>query len=559
MNETMGMEQFFSMEASEYLQSLDGLVSSSQRPNTEELVRLARALRGSAMMANQDRIAAAAGAFEAFCIALHQNKIQWDAGNSHLAVRATDDFKILVSGIQNWGDNEESIATRIIADLKQIAGDGPATRASASGLDVSARAFIAREGAAVSSALNQAGLSLEQNPADKKPLEVILRAMQPLLGIASLREAPPIPDLLDGIDRIVSDYARSAAAITNIRQILASAARALARAAREVASTGKPASDSEEALEFANLLGGALGAVEGAMGIEDLYFEDAGPHIVAQGESGVAAQLSTVDLVANGEFMAQAADQLETAESAIQRQLRGQSLQAKFREFARSRGAGLSGAFAEFSGMARSAIAKGIAAQSAPELAGLLREAATTLSRAGQDGDDALAGAMQALTESLRQLVGGEAPQAKTAPLAELPAAPAPPASAPLPAPPPTPPTEGGLAASMRVYEQRVASQDMTEPSLEELIAGPAIPASPAAAPQPTLAAAPPTAPEPTAVEAELPSIAELCYAGTAALTEALTLREKLQAALASGGEQSKAAELIDQVFDLVELGIDKK
>lgn len=111
----------------------------------------------------------------------------------------------------------------------------------------------------------------------------------------------------------------------------------------------------------------------------------------------------------------------------------------------------------------------------------------------------------------------------------------------------------------MRVYEQRVASQDMTEPSLEKLIAGPAIPASPAAAPQPTLAAAPPTAPEPTAVEAELPSIAELCYAGTAALTEALTLREKLQAALASGGEQSKAAELIDQVFDLVELGIDKK
>src|SRR3989442_15219679 len=56
----LGMSDFFALEAGEYLERLDGLLAKSDHPNADELVRLARALRGSALMANQQPIARAA-------------------------------------------------------------------------------------------------------------------------------------------------------------------------------------------------------------------------------------------------------------------------------------------------------------------------------------------------------------------------------------------------------------------------------------------------------------------------------------------------------------------
>ena len=64
MSSQMGLTEFFAMEASEYLERLDALVSAVAPPEGEEFLRLARALRGSALMANQQAIAGAAAAFE---------------------------------------------------------------------------------------------------------------------------------------------------------------------------------------------------------------------------------------------------------------------------------------------------------------------------------------------------------------------------------------------------------------------------------------------------------------------------------------------------------------
>ena len=53
----LGMSDFFALEAGEYLERLDALLAAGDHPNVEELVRLARALRGSALMASQAAIA----------------------------------------------------------------------------------------------------------------------------------------------------------------------------------------------------------------------------------------------------------------------------------------------------------------------------------------------------------------------------------------------------------------------------------------------------------------------------------------------------------------------
>lgn len=553
MNQKMGMAEFFGMEASEYLQHLDALVSSPQRPDTQELVRLTRALRGSALMANQEKIAAAASAFEAFYGAIHTTRVQWDEASRQLAIRATDDLKVLVRTVANWGAQEDSLAAKIEGELIAAAGHRPAARQASAGLNTGARAFIGREAAAVASALNRAATSLATHPDDEKPLEAIIKVMQPLLGIASLREAPPIPDLLDAIDRVVSEYARRSQPITNIREIFEAAALALARAAGEVASTGKPDPESREALRFANLLGGTVGSGVGAVAIADLYSDDAGPHVGRPGKSAAAVQLSTVDLVADGEYLAQAADQIDTAESVIQRELRGQAIQSKLLDFARARGSELATAFATFAGAARGALAKGAATQSTSSLAGSLRQAASVLRSAGQEAEGSLATRLNTLAAKLKELA---IRPAAAAPVSE---------------------ESVGLAGSIITYERYVAELGLSNPSLEELIAGTTAGLGSAAArtrtgvPQP--APVPPSSPPPVAARpsapvtapaavaeptADLPSIAAFCYSGVTALKEALALRDEVKQAVSSTGQQ-QTVELIDRVFELVELGIKDK
>src|SRR2546425_1058876 len=55
----LGMSDFFALEAGEYLERLDSLLQQSETPRADEFVRLARALRGSALMANQQATASA--------------------------------------------------------------------------------------------------------------------------------------------------------------------------------------------------------------------------------------------------------------------------------------------------------------------------------------------------------------------------------------------------------------------------------------------------------------------------------------------------------------------
>src|SRR5256885_9574958 len=68
----LGMSDFFALEAGEYLERLDGLLAKGDNPSADEIVRLAPALRGSALMANQHAIARTAARLEAPARALRE-------------------------------------------------------------------------------------------------------------------------------------------------------------------------------------------------------------------------------------------------------------------------------------------------------------------------------------------------------------------------------------------------------------------------------------------------------------------------------------------------------
>src|SRR5438093_12294423 len=94
----LGMSDFFALEAGEYLERLDGMLAKGDSPSADEIVRLARALRGSALMANQPAIARAAAGLEVLARAVREGRRAWDPQTQQLALRAVDDLKIFEIG-----------------------------------------------------------------------------------------------------------------------------------------------------------------------------------------------------------------------------------------------------------------------------------------------------------------------------------------------------------------------------------------------------------------------------------------------------------------------------
>ena len=162
-------------------------------------------------MANQQAIARVAAGLETLWRAVREGRRTWDAQTRQLAVRSVDDLKIFVRQAGSWTDAHTAKAEALAQELEQLAGRPSAQvrAAEALGLDAGARAFVAREGAAIASALDRAAQALRINPGAQDPLQHVLRALQPLRGLAALADLPPLPDLLEGIERAISTPSRS--------------------------------------------------------------------------------------------------------------------------------------------------------------------------------------------------------------------------------------------------------------------------------------------------------------------------------------------------------------
>src|SRR6266566_4518774 len=548
----LGMSDFFALEAGEYLERLDGLLAAGDSPNADELVRLARALRGSALMANQQAIARAAAGLESLARAVHDGRRAWDAQTKQLAVRAVDDLKIFVRRAGAWTDADTAKAEALGQELDQVAGRPSAQirAAEALGLDAGARAFVAREGAAIASALDRAAQALRANPLASDPLQHVLRALQPLRGLAAVNDLPPLPDLLEGLERAIAELSRAGIdPPANVSELFQAGATAIARAAREVAERGRPDPEGPEFRQFAAQLVRFMESEPDVVSIGSLYYSDSGPHIVSRGiPAARPSTLGRLELVSHGDHLRQAADSLERAPSATQRELRAHTLGTTFRALANAGGGVLADRVAQF----------GIAVSSAAAFAAELRRAGDLLVRSGTGDEEALATELDALTAALRAIQPGAAPAPARAPAAPAPAPrPArasrptpPPAAAPVvpgvkaapapraePAMPETPDLVGSWAAYQRLLEGGMGSA-----SLAELIAG--VQSAPAApAPGSPLAAAA----APAAVD-----VRALLYRGDRALQRANELRATAKRA---SGDELRA--LVDEVCDLVALALE--
>lgn len=539
----LGMSDFFALEAGEYLDRLDGLLQTPA-PVADEMVRVARALRGSALMASQQPIARAAMGLEALGRGLREGRRQWDVATKQLATRAVDALRVFVRKVATWTNDDTVQAEALATQLEQLGGggggrpSGQARAAEVTGLDAGARAFVAREGAAIASALDRAGRFLRTNPLAREPLQAVLKAMQPLRGLAALNDLPPLPDLLEGIEQAIGELSRTsstpgpAAGLGDrVAELFQMAATSIAHAAREVAERGRPDPESAEFRRFAELL---VQFMESESGPDVVPIERVAT-IVRRGTPPAgdrAAPLGRVELVSHGAHLRQAADSLERAPSATQRELRAHTLGGTFRALSAAGGGPVAERVAEFAQAAREAVTSGIAVSQPALFAAELRKAGEILAASGTGGGDetATAAALAAVTLAVRRLSGGE------------PAAPPPPQPPPTSTKPPQPPApaeaSNDIAGTWTVYERMVAA-GIGPASLEELISG--TPGTPGRVPGARQGNG-----------AEAVDIRTLLYKGDRARQRAQELREL---ARRSSGETLRA--IIDEVCDLVVLAIE--
>src|SRR5947208_11355111 len=402
----LGMSDFFALEAGEYLERLDSLLQQSETPRADEFVRWARALRGSALMANQQATAKAAAGVESLARALREGRRPWDAHTQQLAVRAIDDLKIFVRRAANWSEADSAKAEALAAQLDQLAGRPSAQvrAAEALGLDAGARPFVAREGAAIASALDRAAQALRANPLAHDPLQHVLRALQGLRGLAALSDLPPLPDLLEGIERAIAELSPSGLGPpANVAELFQTAATAIARSARDVAERGRPDPEGAEFRKFAELLVQSMESEPGVVSIGALYYNDSGPHLVSRGVPVARpSTLGRLELVSHGEHLRQAADSLERAPSTTQRELRAHTLGSTFRALANAGGGILADRVAEFAVAARDALANGSAVGHAAAFAAELRRVGALLVGSSAGDEDALAAELAPVIERVR-------------------------------------------------------------------------------------------------------------------------------------------------------------
>lgn len=601
MNQPLGLDDFFVLEAGEYLDRLAALAASPTAPNGEELVRFTRALRGSALMANQPAIARTANALEHLLRGYRDGRQEW-IGDLPARVReAVDILRTLVERVRTWTPDDAARAERLALDLEAAAGQAShAPAAAVAHSEAGVRAFLAREAAALGSVLDQTSKSLTSGSATEETLETLVRRLQPLRGLAALTDFPPLPDLLDGIERTAVSVSRLEVQPRHGAERLSAAADALVRAAREIADRGRPDPNGPEFQKFASLLFAPGTEEVPVVGIETLFFA---------GEDGIVkrgtpprpeprAPLGPAQVVSRGEHLVQAAEEIAQATSTAQRDLRFHVLLADLRTLSHNLPGGLDVCVESFAVAARGAVTRGVAGREAGRFADIIRDAGARLrgyTEITQPGT--LVAGIEPLIARLELLGTAVAPppaiamvEPERSSLAEI----APPAASELviipveeleaeveldivpieslaPEPEPAPadnrpvvPIESLLydeelvapvAAAPLVAAPAVADGwDLAASYLrfEELVAG--VEAVVAVAEVPTVtevATVTAVAPEPPLI-----AIEDLLYSGRAALQRADQLRRQIRS-LSAGAETIHTIQpLVDELLDLVELAM---
>ena len=512
MSSSVGLMEFFILEASDYVEQLDGVVAQARQdgPDIAELIKFARMLRGSSTMARQAVLAELAGAIERVARAVRDGALAWDQAVNGALVAAIDDLKILIRALRTWTPAEDHRARARIADLGRFAPHlarpyTPTPTAGSGGA-----VFLATETSEIATALDR----LLARPDDRLALDALMARVRALRGVAALRDLPPLGEVLDAVERAAKPLELGTDAPSMGQLTLFQAAATLMhRVGSELRIAGRPDPTSPEAQRFAaaaRAIAETSGEADHIVPIAELFPDDGQPAIVqaAPHPPTTPAERFRLEVVSQAEHLRRLVAEARQASDAVTRdrlarELRGALL--SLRRAAESFGQSEVAAF----------VAAREAAAAELDLRALdaLDDIAALLSNAATRADD------------LKRRLAASA----AAPAAP-PNAPARPA-APAPAPP------SGSGGTARKGTRRTPSGAELQSLLQTGISGIG-----------QLGDRPLSQPV-ALIDESLAAIDEFLYRGRAALDRARELREEIQ----RGGGVPEPGQL-EELLDLIEL-----
>jgi chemotaxis protein histidine kinase CheA len=519
MSQSANVLDFFILEANEYIDRLDVVLGATggQGPEVAELVRPARALRGSATMSRQHRMAELATALERTVLALREGSLTWSPAVRGALVATVDDLRYLLRRTREWGDADDQRVRTRVAELESFA---PVHRTPTS------TPSITPGGTFLASATAEVARTLEQyvlHPTDHAALTAALGSTRTLRGVAALKDIPPTAEVVDAVERVGTAIERTAGTPSAQRlAVLSAAAAVLRRVAGEIAANTRPSAGAPDLLRF----NAALAALdEGSaeadriVPIAQLFFADAGPHVISAAPHPPTrpADRFRLEVVSQAEHLrrlvdeARAAPEVATAER-LTRDLRTalRTLQATAESFDEEQVVRFASAWSEQ------------VSASHPAALTALDAAAAVLSNPATRGDVVFA--------RLEQLRPGPTPAPRATPDEPPQAIPADDALAEAPMPAPREPLRTPTGEQLRAFLEGGIStlEHLREQPLAPRVADPSD---------------------------EVVPMEQLLYRGRAALVRAVALRDEMRGEM-DGEHTTPSPEALDELFDLLDLAL---
>ncbi|HSJ15583.1 MAG TPA: hypothetical protein VK939_14265 [Longimicrobiales bacterium] len=174
------------------------------------VLRVARALRGTAQMAREERVYRGALMLEQAMREVAGGSLVWSDALREATRAATDDLRILAERREPEGalDARLAAARGRWADAGRAVGEAAPAASRAGASDAALRAYVAAEVEGITGELDSGLAALLADPMDREPLKAILRRQRALLGSARLDEFPVVAEILRAVEDVTRVVAR---------------------------------------------------------------------------------------------------------------------------------------------------------------------------------------------------------------------------------------------------------------------------------------------------------------------------------------------------------------
>jgi HPt (histidine-containing phosphotransfer) domain-containing protein len=190
------LNAYFVKEAREYLEQMEAVLGGEgARPDTDQLVRLARGVRGSAQMAGASGVGSVTERLESVARSLATQVVPWNDRLRDLFLHTVHELRSLLEAVDGWGDAERNRVRALLGrwDLSDQASaeEGEAAPATDRVVPISSL-FYDDAGPHVISPGGAGGAAVDGGADGVVPIEALL-----LRGSAAARAALALRPRLD--------------------------------------------------------------------------------------------------------------------------------------------------------------------------------------------------------------------------------------------------------------------------------------------------------------------------------------------------------------------------